>query len=371
MKLGLEELAEACDQLSLLAEAVKVFGPRNYTALAKVTGLSVQSVRYKVRNQLLGRGLRVQVHVDHGKLGLARYRLMVRFANSHDDVNVKVLEQLASSGYLEYYGRLLPRGDYLAWLGLPPNFETRYRVFLDRLVEVGIFKRYSMSRVNWIRYFSMRVDCYDFKRGVWRFSWDGLPNRKVEDVSVEEDVVSKPRLDQLDIHMAAWLQADALTPIPELAKRLCVPYKTCLYHFKKHVLEGGLLKRYILRWQGGFEGTHSLACLLVWVNGLSHDELEGVKTVFSKIPFTCFDAYEAERSRYIAYIIVPVAQLQQCLSYIWRNLPNIRTRISHVLIDPGCSRGFAIPVELYRSELGWVFSVNETLKNVFNVLENP
>lgn len=369
MKPSLEELVEARSRLSLLAEAIKVFGPRSYTALAGATGLSVQSVRYKVRSQLLGRGLKVQVHVDHGRLGLARYRLMVRFANCYEDANVKVLDWLANSGYLEYYGRMLPRGDYLAWLGLPPNFENHYRVFLDRLVEMGIFKRYSMSRVSWIRYFSMRSDCYDFKSGVWHFSWDSLPSRRVEDISLEEDVVSPSRLDSLDLRITALLQVDASIPISELSKRLGIPYKRVLYHFKKHVLEGGLLKRYILRWQGGLEGTHSLTYLFVWVNGLSHGELEDVKSTFSRIPFTCFDTYEAGRSIYTAYITAPVSQLQQCLSYIWRSLPDVRSRISYVLLDPKCSKAFAIPVGLYRDDGKWVFSVEGALKSVSWILK--
>ncbi|MBS7612582.1 hypothetical protein KEJ27_10375 [Candidatus Bathyarchaeota archaeon] len=359
------------DRLRLMARAVKVFGIRNYTALAKATGLSVQNVRYNVRRQLLDRGLRVQVHVDHGKLGLARYRLTCRFANSCEDLNVRLLEQLASSGYLEYYGRLLPKGDYLAWLGIPPSFEVRYKVFLDRLVEAGIFKWYTMSRVGWIRYFSMREDCYDFKSGVWRFSWDCLSNREVEDVSVEEDVVSKPRLDMLDLYITASLQEDASTPIPKLASRLGVHYKRLLYHFRMHVLNGGLLKRWILKWQGGLEGTHSLAYLIFWIGNLSGGELEDAKTVFSRIPFICFDTYEYEGGLYMAYITAPMNQLQQCLIYVWRCLPDIRTRLSYALIDPKCSKAFAIPLELYQSGRGWVFNVEDVFKNVSHMLMSP
>jgi DNA-binding Lrp family transcriptional regulator len=368
ISLNEQSKAELNEQLSLLARAIKVFGPRNYTALAKVTGLSVQDVRYKIKRQLLSKGLRVQIHVDHGKLGLARYKLRLRFANSVEDANVKLLEHFANSCYLEYYGRLLPRGDYLVWLGLPPSLEKRYRVFLDRVVEMGVFKRYELSRVSWIRYFSMREDCYDFRRGVWRFSWDSLPSRVVDDVSVEEDVISKPKLDKLDLYITAWLQVDALMPIPEIAERLGIQYKKVLYHFKEHVLKRGILKRYVLRWQG-LEGDYSLAYLLVCVKDLTEGELEDVKTVFLRNPFTCFDTYEADRGLYTAYITVPVSQLQQCLSYIWRSLPNIRGKISHGFIDPKCSRAFAIPVELYQKDGGWMFNVEEALKAVNRLLK--
>lgn len=65
---------------------------------------------------------------------------------------------------LEYYGRLMPKGDYVAWLGLPTSFEFNYRAMLDKLVNLNFIEDYSMHRVNWIRYLSMREDCYDFKR---------------------------------------------------------------------------------------------------------------------------------------------------------------------------------------------------------------
>jgi len=360
---------ELSDQLSLLARAIKLFGPRGYTALARVTGLSVQDVRYKVKRQLLSKGLRVQIHVDHGRLGLARYWLKVRFAGNVEDENIKLLEHFASSCYLEYYGRLLPKGDYLACLGLPPNLEKRYRVFLDRLVEMGVFKRYELSKVSWIRYLSMREDCYDFRRGVWRFSWDSLTGRTVEDVSVEEDVISKPKLDKLDLYITAWLQIDASTPIPEIAERLGIQYKKTLYHFREHVLKRGILKRYILRWQG-LEGDYSLAYLLVWVKGLTEGEIENVKTVFLRNPFTCFDTYEADKGLYTAYITVPINQLQPCLNYIWKSLPNVRSKISYEFIDPNCSRAFTIPIELYQEGEGWVFNVEKTLKEVNQLLKS-
>ena len=356
------------EEFVLLARAIKVLGPRNYTALAKFTGLPVETVRYRVKHLLAKAGVRIQAHVDHGKLGLARYWLRLRFADGLDGLSVRFLEQLVVSGCLEHYGRLLPGGDYIAGLGLPPRFERSYRIMLDRLVDMGVLEGYSMHKVSWIRYLSMREDCYDFARGVWSFAWDGLHGRAPEDVSIEEDVLSKPRLDELDLQITAWLQVDALTPISEIARRLGVGYKRVLYHYREHVLKRGIIKRYILRWQGR-AGRGNLAYMLVIVRDVSGRELEEVKRTFQRIPFTFFDTYVAGERLYIAYVILPVSYLQGCLSYIWRSLPPVRSRVVTELIDTGCSRAFAIPLELYSDIEGWTFSVSSNLRKLFKLLK--
>lgn len=351
---------------TLLARVIKVFGPRNYTALARLTGIPVETVRYRVKHLLVKLGVRVQVHVDHGKLGLARYWLRLRFADGLDGLIVRFLEQLAVSGYLEYYGRILPGGDYVTWLGLPPRFEFSYMAMLDRLVDMGFLERYSMHRLSWIRYLSMREDCYDFRRGVWSFTWDGLQDRTSEDVSIEEDVLPKPKLDELDLHITAWLQVDALTPISDIARRLGVGHKKALYHYREHVLKRGIIKRYILRWQGRAGSTTYMLVMVKDVDGM---ELEEVKKTFQRIPFTYFDTYVAGERLYTAYLILPISHLHNSLSYIWRSLPGVRSRVFYELIDTGCSKGFAIPLELYRNGEGWTFSVSSNIRTVSNLLE--
>jgi len=52
----------------------------------------METVRYRIKHLLAKNGVKVQVHVDHGKLGLARYWLRLRFAGGFESLSVRFLE---------------------------------------------------------------------------------------------------------------------------------------------------------------------------------------------------------------------------------------------------------------------------------------
>ncbi|MBS7612781.1 hypothetical protein KEJ48_00805 [Candidatus Bathyarchaeota archaeon] len=115
------------EDFTSFVKAIKILGPKNYAALSKFTGLPVETVRHRVKYLFVRKGVGIHIHVDHGKLGLTRYLLRLKFTNDfNEDSSVSFLEHLAKHGYLEYYGRLIPRGDYIVWLGLPMTLLLNY-----------------------------------------------------------------------------------------------------------------------------------------------------------------------------------------------------------------------------------------------------
>ncbi|MEM1558571.1 MAG: hypothetical protein QXK24_09040 [Ignisphaera sp.] len=369
--LSLKELKEASSEdFASFVRAIKILGPKNYAALSKFTGLPVETVRHRVKNLFVRRSVSIRIHVDRGKLGLARYWLMLKFADDfNEDSSVSFLEHLAKYGYLEYYGRLIPRGGYAICLSLPARFEFNYRAMLDKLVDMNFIENYSMYRVNWIRYLSMREDCYDFKRGVWSFNWNELPNVKSEDISIEEDTFLKPRIDEVDLWIVASLQANALASIQDIAETLKINYKKILYHFKEHVIKNGIIKKYILVWNGGVNGE-KLTYMLVMVKDVDVEDLRLLEKTFSRIPFTFFDTYSNDARLYTAFMLMPIEHLQNCLNFIFKSLPKIRSRVFYELIDLNCSKVFAIPLELF-IDGQWRFNVSHILRRVYELVKTP
>ncbi|KYH37588.1 MAG: hypothetical protein AYL29_003720 [Candidatus Bathyarchaeota archaeon B24] len=356
------------EDLRLLASAIRVFGPRNYTAIARVTGLPVETVRYKIRRNLLGRGIRVHVHINFGALGLARYWMFLEFSEDWESRAVELLDRLARNDYIVYFGRVIPWGSFFSLLALPPKFEAKYRIFLDKLVDMGVLKSYGMTRMNWIRFFSMRIDCYDFKNATWRFEWDTLSrsDRPVA-VSIEEDV-QKPRIDKLDLQIAGMLQANSSITMRELARKLGVEYKRLLYHYKEHVLGRGIVKGYIVKWHGDRRWRKPLVRMVGVFNDLSPEEVEEVKEAFQDIPFTRFDAYSAASGVYLAYLVVPAEHLQGMLKYIWKTLPRLKRKMRYGFIDPECSRSYMLPLKPFDEKGGWKFSIKANLNLLYEVL---
>ncbi|RLI28879.1 hypothetical protein DRO58_01110, partial [Candidatus Bathyarchaeota archaeon] len=223
-------------------------------------------------------------------------------------------------------------------------------------------------RMNWIRYFSMRTDCYDFKNATWRFEWDALSrsDRPVA-VSIEEDV-QKPRIDKLDLQIAGMLQANSSITMRELARKLGVKYKRLLYHYKEHVLGRGIVKGYIVRWHGDRRWRRPLLYMVVVFHDLSPGEVEEVKEAFQDIPFTWFDAYSTASSVYLAYLVVPAEHLQDMLKYVWRTLPGLKKKIRYGFIDPECSRSYMVPLDPFDERSGWKFSIKTNMNLLHGVL---
>ncbi|MCD6443932.1 Lrp/AsnC family transcriptional regulator, partial [Candidatus Bathyarchaeota archaeon] len=312
--------------------------------------------------------VKVHVHIDRGALGLARYVMLCDFKDDLEEVADKLLDRLARENYIEFFARLIPWGGFLVLASLPPRFETKYRIFLDRLIDMGILRGYQMFRVNWLRYFSMRVDCFDFKRYCWKFQWDDLSNRDASTiVSIEEDV-RKARIDKLDLRIIGMLQKDSSLSVAEIARQLDVDYKKVLYHFKEHIVGGGLIKGYILRWHGEVKSKNSLTRMIMVLDGLEHSELEAVKEVFQDIPFTWFDSYSRDSGVYMAYLVVPVEHLQGTLKYTWRRLSNTRRKLIYAFIDSECSRAYMVPMEPFVEEIGWTFSIKTSINLLSEIL---
>lgn len=359
---------ESSEDFASFVKAVKILGPKNYTALSRFTGLPIGTVRNRIRYLFIKRGIGIHVHVDHGKLGLSRYWLRLKFSNRlSEEFAIGFLEYLAKCGYLEYYGRLIPRGDYIACLGLPPHFEFNYRAVLDKLVDMNIIENYSMYRFSWIRYLSMREECYDFKRGVWSFDWNNLPNIASEDISIEEDTLLKYRFDEIDLWIVACLQANALASVQDIAEKLKMNYKKVLYHFKEHVVGNGVVKKYILVWNGGID-ARKLAYMIITIRDVDSSDLKILEKTFCRIPFTFFDTYSANVKLYTAFIVMPVEHLQECLSFMSKSIPTLRERIFYELIDINCSRAFAIPLELYKNG-HWRFNLSYILERIHKLAE--
>src|ERR1700689_3206417 len=62
----------------LLIETIRQVGVSNYSLIARLTGLSAETVRYKVNKQLVKLGLGILVNIDYAQLGFTMGLLVVK-----------------------------------------------------------------------------------------------------------------------------------------------------------------------------------------------------------------------------------------------------------------------------------------------------
>ncbi|MFQ5871558.1 MAG: AsnC family protein, partial [Candidatus Geothermarchaeales archaeon] len=238
------------DSLAVLVEAVKRFGPRNYSLLSRVTGIPTETVRYKIDHQLVRTGVRVHVSVDYHKLAMVRTWGTFYFEEDNDIISKGVLEALAKIGYLTYHGQVLPHGKFVVAHCIPARFYDDYRKFLEGLVDVGILKSFAMNRLDFLRHLSMKPEFFDFKRRKWKIPWDRLDPGEARVPHIISEPRTEPLADKVDLFILKELQLDCTRSLAAIARKLGMNYKTLRYHYLEHVAQRNLIDKYVVRWQG-------------------------------------------------------------------------------------------------------------------------
>ncbi|MEM2632939.1 MAG: hypothetical protein QXO29_03455, partial [Nitrososphaerota archaeon] len=117
-----------------LIEAIKKYGPRNFSLLSRVTGIPVETIRYKICKQFKEKGIGVHLGIDYNKLALVRTWAKLEFKESFLPHAEKFLEKLSEIGYLIYYASTLPYNEYYAMFAIPTRYRKEYREFLNSLI---------------------------------------------------------------------------------------------------------------------------------------------------------------------------------------------------------------------------------------------
>lgn len=366
-RLSREEVVKAVegekDSLYKIIKAIHVFGPRNYTAISRITGIPVETVRYKINTQLRSKGIKIHAHIDYGKLGLARYALRLKFNPEVEEHASKILDKLAEVGYLYYYGRMVPRWEYFCNIALPPGLELKYKLFLDKIVDEGIIEWYSMKRMNSVRYLSMDIRFYDFENNVWDVPLSGKYDirRDKFEVSIEEDVLADPQIDSIDLKIIAWNQVDAYLSPTDIAKRIMCEPKKVLYHYKKHIIEQGIIKRFVVL--AGWS-QHNMRTVIIRFEDVGKEAVDEARSIMEKIPFTIMDGVMDNPITYISYLVVPIQHIVPIIEYISEKASLLRRGLVCEVVDPRAYQSYSIPYEMYDDYNGWIFHIDNALRAV-------
>jgi len=357
------------NDLYTIVEAIKRVGPRNVSLISRLTGIPVETVRYKIRRQLIKNGIGVHVGVDYDRLGLVRCWLDLNFDERCRDSAPQVLEMLSKTGYLIYYGRILPQGTYISIIALPPNLKARYVEFLNSMVNLGILASYRMDDLAWIRHLSMRPEYYSFDTKTWNVDWESLHQSRVIVKKMMDSDVGEPMADKTDLLILSELQIDSMKPISKIAKNLGLKSKTVRYHYMEHIIRRGLITNFIVRWQGlGAKAWRSTLNMPIELRDLTRGSLLEVQKAFHRLPFTWFDAVSSNQSLYLAFVSLPIDQYVNFLNYLRTNITDYDRRFGIKFIDTSCADSYTVPYEMFDEARGWIFNPEETLEGLLGLV---
>ena len=332
-----------------------------------------ESVRYRYKEKVLGRGLSVQGAVDHEKLGLKRVIIITDFAKEYSPYADSILAAMNELCYLVSFSKALPSGKYVVQLSVPAGIVEEVKEFFLSLKEKGMLTEVEAFDFEWFRLAPMKAECYDFDAGRWEFDWSnprsGLFN------SAKMLPSPRAKFDYVDLQIIEKLQMDANKSLKEISEETGLNYKKLAWHFSEHVKGRQLLQGYCIRWMGtGYDykidkalhKQHRYIALQLIVRDVSDYEMISLRQESNKVPFLW---NEAIGRNYSAEFFFPVDFVVEGLQWISSLISGFRDRAQLLTIDQTAAIAFAIPYTLYDQKLKkWNFEPLELAQRFDNLI---
>jgi DNA-binding Lrp family transcriptional regulator len=338
--------------------AIGSAGPRNIAQISRMTRAHQETIRYKVKKRFGRLGFKFHAEVDYDKLGLSLHWATLNFSKAYYRMAPQILRAMNQVGYLTYYAKLVPQGNYIALFALPENTAGQYREFLSNLESKGILDGHTLDEVLVSRHKTMDPRFFNFRSGRWEIEWNklaGLPPSPLPQRSEKgpED------FDYYDLLIIKELQKDSLQHLTGIAKKLKIHQKTLEYHYRTHVQKWKLIPSYRIRWSQDTvkRATHSTAMVHLTFSNLSRTEFSDVQSAISKVPLLWME-YVLQNGTYIAMLYVPVTDLVNVSSYINDAVPNLASKLNMSLVKHSEAGAFTTPYQMFQDGT-WKFNLRQ------------
>jgi DNA-binding Lrp family transcriptional regulator len=354
------------EEMKLIVEAVKKYGPKNISAISRTTGLPAETIRYRIKNQLKEMGIRFHVSINYLKLGLVRSWLFLDFSLQVTKIIPEILDLLAKRGYLTYYARVIPHGYYIAIPTIPYSALEKYKQFLDELVRMDILKEYRVTDLQYFKHLSLRSEFYDFTTRTWNIPWSKLEYEMREAPAQIQMDYSRVPIDKIDLLILKELQINALQSLASISKKISLPEKQVRYHYKKHIEEGKIIEDYIVRWHADRNqliNKYIISCFLEF-SDLTKSDVPYINSILQKFPFTWMIAVSVDRTKLISQIFMPISQYYDALAFLSDKLYMFKGRFKLHIIDYQKAKAYTIPYESFNDNVGW-FTDLDNLAEIF------
>lgn len=229
-----------------ILEALGIYGPRNFAAVARKMRVSADWLRKRMRKHLLPK-IFLNINIYHTNLGLKK---CVVFTDAFKGKEELLHEALKTHDFWLYNSRCYGAFEgCLAIYCIPVGREKHFEGFLKELERRNIT---SNVRLFWSTCFhtvNPTRNWFDAESKKWVFMWD----KWIEEICTEKidlplsliDPKEYPqKADYVDVFILKELEIDATTSFTEIAKKLGMTKQAVKYHFEKHILKNNLMESF-------------------------------------------------------------------------------------------------------------------------------
>ena len=351
-----------------IVSAIGAVGPRNVAQIARLTGAHQETIRYKIKRQFVDKGFRFQADVDYRRFGLVLYWGRFVVSPQYYGSPTRLFRSLNDAAYLIHFSKILPQGHFMALFSLPEGMVGELTGFLENLRQRKVFSEFTLSRVMAQRHKTMDPRFFNFRKNRWEVDWDQV--RKLRPLPLEEEA-RKPRVqaDYTDMLTVKELQKDARQHIAEIARKLKLNAKMLEYHYRTHVMKGGLVPSFRVRWTRDTDEPRlrSMVTVKLTFEGLGEEQLKAVQSVVNRIPFLLVEDL-VEPATYAANLAIPLGDLVPTMNHINRELQYLGRSFDMGYLSIEDSENYTIPYHMF-SKGKWRFESKKAESAVLSGLK--
>ena len=323
------------DAAALVAEALMKYGPK-YAKISKETGVPTATVRYILTKRFPKLGLSVKAAINCGLLGLQRYLVMIEPALPPKFTS-NLLNVFGEFMYLTYYTYLTRQRKFMTIFTLPPKYFDSFIEFLNQLKSANIIADFEASKLFYMKGLPFRVDCFNFREGVWRQDWRERDSWVPE---IYEVPVNNSNISKIDLLILKELRKNVFIKYIDLAKILKLTRQTVKKHFEQAVKA---VYMYAIFWFPPWNPeTIAIPTIIA-----SHN-IEEARHALINVPYTFTEMRTADK--YLTFSVIPSIDFYKTIKYV-----NTRAVISDTdFPDMNNTLNFEIHPNLYSDRVGWL-----------------
>jgi DNA-binding Lrp family transcriptional regulator len=351
------------------------FGP-NMEEIARATGIFRETVRYRCKKRILGRGLTVHAVLDYERLGMSKMLVIARLNDELEPCSEAIMREMNKLCYLTGYWFVVPTGEYLLDLTIPNSLLAEVDDLFKRLEDLKVFTSLTLFHFRGARNPPMMTHYFDFDTGTWTYDWSTKMPRNIRIPGYR--AVHLANYDYFDLVMLKELTADATRSQIKISDEFGVKTKTLGWHYCNHVQRNNLIKSYRVSWMGDRraaeeeeegrmeipEHRYIQSCLLI--KDASEGEMLEISTMLNQIPFLWEEAFG---DHYYASLFIPANHYAEFLSYLLKFMKCVADRARLFTIEQRKSVSLPLPYHLYhRQKRTWQLDkegVLAKMKNTF------
>lgn len=228
-----------------MMEGIGTYGPRNITGLARTLDVPAETLR----KRLIRLRSRVFLHVNiyHTNLGLKKAFVCARSIPGKEQL---LYDSMKANDFWIYVSRCYGMNEgCLGIYTIPVERIKEFEDFVGSVEKLGLAES---AKVSWSTCFQAvhaRINWFKTKETGWAFEWGDwvkeIPRKSTRLPKTLVDPEEFPILaDEKDVFILKELEKDPTVNIVDLADMLGISQQLAEYHYKRHVLERGLIESF-------------------------------------------------------------------------------------------------------------------------------